>query len=206
MNKENGKGMIKALILLVIILCLIGIIIKSINSNINNQKTNSVMSNMLTIKSACKVFNENRLRTKSEEALIGTKISEIKSKEENKENEEEEQKDEEKQDEDTKVEINVNESLIEEFKKLQVINEDEYSKYYVLTNENLEELKLDVTNEKDSYYLINYETNEVIFTKGYEGKYKLSDIEKIQEEENIENSTEDDTKVEDEEDKKETAE
>ena len=204
MKQENGKGMIKALILLVIIICVIVVIIKSISSNISEQKNNNLMANMLTIKSTCKVYNENRLRTKSEEAIIGTKISDINVKEENKEQAEDKQNEEENKDEDKKIDIN--ESVIEEFKNLQVISEEEYSKYYVLTNENLQELNIEVTNEKDSYYLINYETNEVIFTKGYEGKYKLSDIEKLQEEDKATKENKEDGETEEAQENKESGE
>lgn len=31
-------------------------------------------------------------------------------------------------------------------------------------------------NEKDSYYIVNYDDNEVYITKGYDGKYKLSEM------------------------------
>ena len=34
----------------------------------------------------------------------------------------------------------------------------------------------EVQNEKDSYYIVNYDDNEVYITKGYDGKYKLSEM------------------------------
>lgn len=173
MKQESGKGMIKAFILLVIMILIIVGICMSISKNIKTQKIDTVVSDMLTIKAKCKVFNENRIRTnKNEDELIGTKLSDI--------GEESELK-----------------SIIEDFKKVEVVTEEEYAKYYVLTDKNLEDLKINVTNEKNSYYLINYETNEVIITKGYEGKYKISEIEKVVEETENRNNESKDTENKD---------
>lgn len=186
MKQENGKGMIKSLLLLVIMIAIIILICMSINKNIKTQKEDSVVSNMMLIKGSCKVFNENRIRNNKEEnTLIGTKLSNI--------------------GDDTEAELK---SIIEKFKNTQTITEEEYEKYYVLTDKNLEELNVDVKNEKNSYFLINYESNEVIITKGYEGKYKLSEIEKARtntenKEENVEDNNEEETNNSDSEENKE---
>ena len=37
----------------------------------------------------------------------------------------------------------------------------------------LEKLKIKVVNEKDAYYIVNYENSEVYITKEFDGKYKL---------------------------------
>lgn len=182
MKKESGKGMIKALLLFIIVVAVIVWICMSIGNNIKTQKDDNIVSNMMLIKGKCKVFNENRIRNNQEEStLIGTKLSEITKTEENQEGENQEEKSSDSIDEKIKV-------IIEEFKNTQAISEEEYGKYYVLTDANLEELKVDVKNEANSYYLINYETNEVIITKGYEGKYKLGEIEEVRA--NIENKEE----------------
>ncbi len=209
MKQESGKGMIKAFILLIIMIAIIVGICMSISKNIKTQKVDTVVSNMLTIKAKCKVFNENRIRTnKGEEELIGTKLSDIGKSEEQQNNNEE--KKEEQSNEENKQESNEQENsndekdqedsseekkettsdnnkkndkeddlikIVNNFKNTGIITEEEYAKYYVLTDKNLEDLKIKVKNEKNSYYLINYETNEVIITKGYEGKYKISQIE-----------------------------
>lgn len=192
-EKENGRGMIKALIFLVAILFIIGLIIKSLNTNFNEQKADNIMSDMLLIQGACKVLNENKLRTKSEEELVGTKMSSIQIIESNQEENIQEETDKDEGEEGTQSEDNSEQNInsnimydtIEEFKKIQVISEEEYEKYYILTDEDLEKLKVDVKNEKNAYYLINYDSNEVILTKGYEGKYKLSDMEKTEKDENV---------------------
>lgn len=197
MKQESGKGMIKAFILLVIMIAIIVWICMSISKNIKTQKVDTVVSNMLTIKAKCKVLNENRIRTnKGEEELIGTKLSEVGKQEEQQasnednENTENQENNENKKEEKSEKKDELT-TIIEEFKKTGNITEEEYAKYYVLTDKNLEDLKVKVKNEKESYYLINYETNEVIITKGYEGKYKISEIEKVAEDtENKDNDNE----------------
>ena len=197
MKQESGRGMIKAFILLVIMIAIIVWICMSISKNIKTQKVDTVVSNMLTIKAKCKVLNENRIRTnKGEEELIGTKLSEVgKQEEQQASNEDNENTENQENNENKKEEKSENKdeltTIIEEFKKTGNITEEEYAKYYVLTDKNLEDLKVKVKNEKESYYLINYETNEVIITKGYEGKYKISEIEKVAEDtENKDNDNE----------------
>ncbi len=197
MKQESGRGMIKAFILLVIMIAIIVWICMSISKNIKTQKVDTVVSNMLTIKAKCKVLNENRIRTnKGEEELIGTKLSEVGKQEEQQasnednENTENQENNENKKEEKSEKKDELT-TIIEEFKKTGNITEEEYAKYYVLTDKNLEDLKVKVKNEKESYYLINYETNEVIITKGYEGKYKISEIEKVAEDtENKDNDNE----------------
>ena len=40
----------------------------------------------------------------------------------------------------------------------------------------LDTLKANIETTPDTYYLINYDTWEVVITKGYKGAYKFSDI------------------------------
>ena len=40
-------------------------------------------------------------------------------------------------------------------------------KYYALSNEDLSGMELDIQNEENSYYIVNYEDNTVFITKGY---------------------------------------
>ena len=74
-----------------------------------------------------------------------------------------------------------NDSILQEFLSNNILSESEYEKYYVLKDENLATAGLEITNYQDSYFIINYETYEVIVSKGckYSEKeilYKLSDI------------------------------
>lgn len=74
---------------------------------------------------------------------------------------------------------------IEEFKTLGVIeeNEENYDSYYVWSQQVLDELSVNVKLAENEYYIVNYDTNEVITTKGIKiGDviyYKLSDIKEV---------------------------
>ena len=46
----------------------------------------------------------------------------------------------------------------------------------MLYDNDLESLKVDFLNEKGAYYIVNYETGEVIYTSGINGKYKVSEM------------------------------
>lgn len=72
-----------------------------------------------------------------------------------------------------------NNDIINEFKSKNVIDESDYDKYYVLSDEDLSTLKTMVYNRPNSYYLFNYDTGEVILTSGYKGCYTLTDILKL---------------------------
>ena len=71
----------------------------------------------------------------------------------------------------------INDKIITEFLEKNILNQNEYDKYYVLNNDDLKKLEIDVENEKDSYYLVKYSTGEVIIRSGFNSKYKLSEIE-----------------------------
>lgn len=76
---------------------------------------------------------------------------------------------------------------IEEFKASGIIAEDDknYDSYYVWTQDILNELSVNVKLSENEYYIVNYETNEVITTKGVKVPnsdnvyYKLSEIKEF---------------------------
>ena len=152
LKKENGLGILGIIILIAFICAVIIGFYYIYTKQKDRQKDNDIKSNMLLIQGACSVLYENCVMNKTEDQLIGTKISQIEENEE------------------------INKDIINEFKNKNIITEEQYEKYYVLTDGNLSELKVDVKNEADSYYIICYETEEVIITAGYNDKYKLSDI------------------------------
>ena len=71
----------------------------------------------------------------------------------------------------------IDDPIIKEFLNKNIIPEEEYKNYYVLTDDDLKRLDVDVKNEENAYYLVNYTSDEVIITSGLNGKYKLSEIE-----------------------------
>ena len=62
----------------------------------------------------------------------------------------------------TKISEMQDNEIIKDFLAKNIISEEEYDKYYVLQDENLAEAGLEITNYEGSYFLINYNTYEVI--------------------------------------------
>ena len=59
---------------------------------------------------------------------------------------------------------------------------------YLLSQNDLNEMGLEKVNE-DSGYIVNYETNEIIYVKGFEAKdktyYKLSEMKDLKVDEDV---------------------
>ena len=78
-----------------------------------------------------------------------------------------------------------NNNDIEEFKNLKIISSDEefYDEYYIWNQEVLDGLGIKIILKQGEYYIVNYETNEVINTLGVKiGDkiyYKLSEVKQV---------------------------
>lgn len=148
------------IIIWIIIIGIIGggvyLIVNKFNNIKSREEDNDIKSNMLQIQAKAKVIKENNDKENSNkndsektENFVGTKLSDF----------------------------NQDDEIIKKFKELNLINEEDYDKNFVLNNDDIEKMNLqDVKNEQDSYYIVNYETEEVYITKGLDGKYKLSDM------------------------------
>ena len=147
MKSEKGLGIIGIILIIIIIAGLITGGVFFVKTRINNEKNDSIRSDMLLIQGTCAKIKQESIKAKNTDMYVGTKISDMSEDE-----------------------------IINNFKSLSIVSEDQYEKYYCLNNDNLQALNLDIQNEEGSYYLINYDDNEVIITKGYQGKYKLSEI------------------------------
>ncbi len=147
MKSENGLGIISIILIIIVIAAIVTASVFFINKKIDDSKESDIKSNMLLIEGATKVLKQNSIVQKNTDMFVGTKISDM-----------------------------PDDELINNFKALNIIEESQYEKYYCLNNENLKQLNLDIENEEDSYYLVNYDEDIIIITKGYEGKYKLSEI------------------------------
>ena len=204
MNKNRVIRIAKLLATIAIIVAVIIVINVVIKNSKTNLVTSDLKSNMLQIQAKCRVLNDKAdMNNKIDEERKGTKLSTFKSEEqikqeaeeaakkaaeengenaENKENTEGEQKTETAATEEKKEEKNDPDrvkgvaEIVEEFKKLNIVSESDYDKYYVLEDVDLESLGLDFRNEKNARYLINYDTREVAITCGYEGQYLLSQM------------------------------
>lgn len=169
MKKEKAVGMLGVIILIAFVIASGILIYKNVRTQISKSKEGNIESNMLLIQGACKKLS-NKASVSKDVKLIGTKLSDLTNSEENASKGESSSKDEntseEKNDED------IDKEIIKEFLSKDIIKEN-YDKFYVLTDKDLESLQIKVVNEKDAYYIVNYESNEVYITKEFEGKYKL---------------------------------
>ncbi len=200
MNKNRVIRMAKLLLTTVIIVAVIIVINVVIKNSKTNLETTDLKSNMLQIQAKCRVLNDKAdMNNKIDEERKGTKLSTFKSAEQIKQEEEEaakkaaeenaqnaenqentetpatteEPKKEETQDPNAEKAVG---EIVEEFKKLNIIPDSDYDKYYVLENVDLETLGLNFKNEKNARYLINYDSREVAITCGYQGQYLLSQM------------------------------
>lgn len=117
---------------------------------INNvQKDRSVRADMLLIQGVAKVKKSRFNVSKKNEELVGVKVSD-----------------------------KLEDPIIKKFISDLEIPSEDYSKYYILYDDDLKKLDLEIRNADNSLYVVNYDTGEVYITKSYKGKYRLSEIDK----------------------------
>lgn len=117
---------------------------------INNvQKDRSVRADMLLIQGVAKVKKSRFNVSKKNEELVGVKVSD-----------------------------KLEDPIIKKFISDLEITSEDYSKYYILYDDDLKKLDLEIRNADNSLYVVNYDTGEVYITKAYKGKYRLSEIDK----------------------------
>ena len=92
-----------------------------------------------------------------------------------------------------KVEEAIEEEQIKKLLENNIISQEEtsFSKYYIFEQSHLDEMGLDNIKLKEGYFIVNYDTYEIIYSNGIKvGKdtyYKLSELKEInKQEENIE--------------------
>ena len=121
---------------------------------IQKENKKNYETDMLLIQGKIKVISQESTIQKNEELLQGKKLSE------NLENEE-----------------------IKKLLQNKIISEEEsdFTKYYILEKTDLEELGLSSIELTEGYYIVNYETYEVIYTSGVKIDnnyyYKLSELQ-----------------------------
>lgn len=117
---------------------------------INNvQKDRSVRADMLLIQGVAKVKKSRFNVSKKNEELVGVKVSD-----------------------------KLEDPIIKKFISDLEIPSEDYLKYYILYDDDLKKLDLEIRNADNSLYVVNYDTGEVYITKAYKGKYRLSEIDK----------------------------
>lgn len=141
MNLEKGMGIIA---IIIAVLVIVGIAIFAYNFIVNTadeQKLEDIRANMLLIQGKCKILQETTKVNNNQDGLKGRKLSEMQE-----------------------------DSIVSEFLNKNIIDSSKLDKYYALSNEDLSAMELDIKNEENSYYVVNYEENTVYITKGYNAK------------------------------------
>lgn len=165
MKSENGLTFFGTVILVVIIALVVFGVVYFTRMQVDKEKAEDIKTNMLLVQAKVKTISGNYILEDDEDILIGTKLSEIKE-----------------------------EQPIKEFLEKELFDPDEKNKkYYVLNQQNLDELELNkVILEENSYYIVEYTSSEVYYTKGYldengEVHYKVNEqTEETEPEENSE--------------------
>lgn len=165
MKNEKGLGHIGTILLIILITLLVSGAVYFVRMQYTQENFESLKTNMLLVQAKVKKIEGEYKLSKKEEDLKGTPIKEM-------------QEDE----------------IIQKFLEKQVIDlKEKDAKFYVLTQNDLDELEIKVTLPKETYYIVNYSNGEVMLTKGYTRMeevtyYTLTQIEAISKEN--ENETE----------------
>ena len=136
-------------VLVIFMIFAIGTIFQRYRKINNVQKDRSARADMLLIQGVAKVKKSRFNVSKKNEELVGVKVSD-----------------------------KLEDSIIKKFINDLEIPAEDYSKYYILYDDDLKKLDLEIRNADNSLYVVNYDTGEVYITKAYKGKYRLSEIDK----------------------------
>lgn len=154
MKSEKGLTFFSTIILVIIIALIAFIVVYFTRMQIGKEKTEDDKIYMLSVKAKITSISGTYKVDKKDEKLVGTKLSEMKE-----------------------------DSIVKEFLEKELFNPDEKNKkYYVLNQQNLNDLGLGKIILEDAYYIVEYTSGEVYYTKGYtnengEVHYKVTELE-----------------------------
>ena len=155
MKKENGLSMIALILIVVIITIAIVIGVKYIKGYIAKEKDDDIKTNMLLIQGKITEIANKHTVDEAENGLIGIKLNL----------------------EDENIEYNISDELKETLKNLQDAD------LYILTKEDLENLSVkNIEVNKDEFYIVDYNSEEVYYSLGINGQYKLTALESKEDE------------------------
>ena len=140
MKSEKGLTLISTAVLVVVIAALTFGVVYFARLQLDKGKNEDIKTDMLLVEARVQKLAGEYIIEKKEDILVGTKLADM--------------------EEDT---------IVKEFLEKEIFDKEEKgAKYYVLNQENLTELKLEnVELEKDSYYIVDYASSKVYYTKGY---------------------------------------
>ena len=152
MKKESGMGLLAIIFIIVLIIVLVVLGYYTVKKITKDKKLEDIKANMLLIQGKCKILEENTKVNKNEDNILGKEVSDMKE-----------------------------DQIVAQFLEKNIIPEDKLDKYYVLSNEDLNNMEIDVQNEENSYYIVNYEEDSVYITKGYMNEETNEIVYKLEE-------------------------
>ncbi len=163
MKNEKGMTLVTTVILVVVIAALVFAIVYYARMQYAKERLEDIKTDLLLVQAKVKnIQGEYTLEKNKEAVLEGTKLADMKEDE-----------------------------VIKKFLEQENLDlEAKDKKYYVLNKENLEKLDLGkVELEENTYYIVEYNTNDVYYTKGFtysDGKtyYELKEIENLESDNN----------------------
>ena len=155
MRSENGLSFIGTIILVIIIAVITFGVVYFVRIQADKEQTEDIKTNMLLVQAKVKKLSGDYILEEKEEVLVGTKLSEMQE-----------------------------EQPIKDFLEKELFDIDEKDKkYYVLNQQNLNDMGLNnVVLEENAYYIVEYTSSEVYYTNGYLDEngnlhYSVSDTE-----------------------------
>ena len=165
MRSQKGMGHLMLIICIAIIIVSVIGIVYVIRESIEKEILQTYETDMLLIQGKVKVLSQEATIQKNEEFLKGINIEEA-----------------------------IEEEQIKVLLENNVISQEEtsFSKYYILEQSHLEEIGLGNIKLEKGYYIVNYDTDEIIYSEGIkigkENYYKLSELKEINKQEEITNT------------------
>ena len=162
MKNQKGMGHLTTTICIGIIILLILGFALIIKKEYQEEKVQNYETDMLLIQGKIKILAQEATIQKNEEILKDKKVSD-----------------------------NLEDGEIAKLLENNVISQDEedFSKYYILKKDNLDEIGLNGIRQREGNYIVNYKTYEIIYSKGVKIEenvfYKLSDLQKQNEVEEV---------------------
>ena len=140
MKSENGLSFIGTIILVIIIAVITFGVVYFVRIQTDKEKAEDIKTNMLLVQAKVKKISGDYILEEKDEVLVGTKLSEMQE-----------------------------EQPIKDFLSKELFDADEKDKkYYVLNQQNLNDMGLNnVVLEENAYYIVDYTSSEVYYTNGY---------------------------------------
>ena len=175
MKKSGIAGYIRLLIAIIVIIIVTITGFKHINKIFKNEDVKNFESDLLLVQAKVELIKGNNIMDKDKNPLKGIQVSQLPE------------------------EINIQDVFDKG-----LITEEEKEKYYFLNEEALNQMGLkNFYNKYEGKFIVNYDTYEVIYTKGYQNEnglyvYKVSELNKVETPINIDEFTknEEENKVE----------